>query len=180
MRDPFDDYFNEVLVHEGGYVNDPADRGGETNYGITAATARAAGYNGSMKDIPIEKVKDIYRKEYWLKIKGPELSRLHPDITSELFKAAVNCGVTRASKWFQRTTNLFIKDSNELIAVDGVIGPKTIAAFDKASEFELHTNAESYIINDAFLHYVGGHYIGLAERNPSQKKFIKGWLNRIA
>lgn len=48
-------------------MNDPSDKGGETNYGITVATARANGYKGAMRDLPLQTAKDIYRNEYLVK-----------------------------------------------------------------------------------------------------------------
>ncbi len=55
-------YLEELIKREGGYVNNPADRGGATKYGITEAVARANGYKGNMKDLPLDVAKSIYRK----------------------------------------------------------------------------------------------------------------------
>jgi len=67
----FDDAFKIVLGFEGGYVNDSDDRGGETNYGITASTLNSAKnkgwvpFNITIKDIKLEYAKTIYKKGYW-------------------------------------------------------------------------------------------------------------------
>ena len=58
-------YLEELIKREGGYVNNPADRGGATKYGITEAVARANGFKGNMKDLPLDVAKSIYRKNYW-------------------------------------------------------------------------------------------------------------------
>lgn len=55
-------YLDELIKREGGYVNNPADRGGATKYGITEAVARTNGYKGNMKDLPRDVAKAIYRK----------------------------------------------------------------------------------------------------------------------
>jgi len=55
----------KTLSLEGGYVNDPADPGGPTKYGITEATARAHGYIGDMRDLPLDLAKKIYKESYW-------------------------------------------------------------------------------------------------------------------
>lgn len=55
-------YLDELIKREGGYVNNPADRGGATKYGITEAVARANGFKGSMRDLPLDVAKAIYRK----------------------------------------------------------------------------------------------------------------------
>ncbi|MFX8421989.1 glycosyl hydrolase 108 family protein, partial [Acinetobacter baumannii] len=58
-------YLDELIKREGGYVNNPADRGGATKYGITQAVARTNGFKGSMKDLPLDVAKAIYKKQYW-------------------------------------------------------------------------------------------------------------------
>lgn len=57
-------YLDELIKREGGYVNNPADRGGETKYGITEAVARTNGFKGNMKDLPLDVAKAIYKKQY--------------------------------------------------------------------------------------------------------------------
>lgn len=47
-------YLDELIKREGGYVNNLADRGGATKYGITEAVARANGFKGNMRDLPLE------------------------------------------------------------------------------------------------------------------------------
>jgi len=53
-----------LVVREGGYVNNPADKGGPTNFGITEAVARAQGYAGSMQSLPREEAAEIYTRLY--------------------------------------------------------------------------------------------------------------------
>ncbi len=55
-------YLTELIQREGGYVNNPADRGGVTKYGITEAVARANGFKGNMRDLPLDVAKAIYKK----------------------------------------------------------------------------------------------------------------------
>lgn len=55
-------FLNELIQREGGYVNDPTDRGGATKYGITEAVARANGFKGNMRDLPLDTAKAIYKK----------------------------------------------------------------------------------------------------------------------
>ena len=94
----FDIAYSFTAKWEGGYVNHPDDPGGETMKGITKRTATAHGYNGPMKSIPDELVKQIYRKSYWDAAGCPN----HPlPVAVALFDAAVNCGVTRAVTWLR-------------------------------------------------------------------------------
>lgn len=104
-----------VLKHEGGYVNHPADPGGETNFGITKRVAAEHGYTGDMRTIPVSLVETIYRKSYWNRVLGDELPW---PIALVTFDAAVNSGVKRASEWLQKSVGA---------SVDGVIGQGTLA-----------------------------------------------------
>jgi lysozyme family protein len=112
----FDQAFERLLGHEGGYVNDQRDPGGETNWGITIAVARAEGYSGPMRDLPVAKAKDIYRARYWAPVRADEL----PDsMRFDVFDAAVNHGASQSAKWLQRAVGT---------QPDGVIGAVTVAA----------------------------------------------------
>ena len=61
----FQAFTDEVIRIEGGYVNDPDDPGGETNYGITKRLAVAHGYKGSMINMTQDQAKEIYRQSFW-------------------------------------------------------------------------------------------------------------------
>lgn len=112
----FDQAFDRLIGHEGGYSNHPSDPGGETMWGVTATVARANGYNGPMRDLPREIAKRIYRKSYWDAVRADELP---PALRFHVFDAAVNSGVKQAVLWLQRTAGS---------KADGLIGPRTIAA----------------------------------------------------
>lgn len=115
MKD-FDEAFHKLLGHEGGYSNHSKDRGGETMWGVTIAVARANGYQGAMKDLPVSKAKEIYKQAYWNTIRADELP---VEIRYLVFDAAVNSGVKQAVKWLQRAVG-----SQE----DGVVGKATLEA----------------------------------------------------
>lgn len=114
----FDTAFDLLISHEGGFSNRPYadDPGGATMYGVTEKVARANGYVGHMKDLPLDFAKFIYRKSYWDACKCD----LMPDeIKYALFDAAVNSGVGQASKWLQSSVG---------VKSDGAIGPMTLHA----------------------------------------------------
>jgi lysozyme family protein len=67
---------DNIIELEGGYVNDPSDSGGETNYGITKKIAVAYGYTCEMIDMPVEVAFDIYASMYWDVIKGDDIELL--------------------------------------------------------------------------------------------------------
>ena len=115
MKD-FDEAFHKLLGHEGGYSNHSKDRGGETMWGVTIAVARANGYQGAMKDLPVSKAKEIYKQAYWNTIRADELPA---EIRYLVFDAAVNSGVKQAVKWLQRAVGT---------QEDGVVGKATLEA----------------------------------------------------
>jgi lysozyme family protein len=112
----FDQAFDRLLGHEGGYSFSPSDPGGETMHGVTARVARANGYSGDMKDLPRDKAKEIYRAKYWKTVRADELPE---SLRFDVFDAAVNSGVGQAVEWLQEAVG-----ANP----DGAIGPKTLAA----------------------------------------------------
>lgn len=115
-RHNYDECLRRVLAHEGGYVNHPQDPGGETNHGITVAVARANGYAGPMRDIPMEAVKRIYRAKYWDALACDDLPA---GVDYAMFDYGVNSGIARSAKVLQRLCG---------VADDGRIGPMTLKA----------------------------------------------------
>ena len=162
MRENWDKSFNQVLKSEGGYVNDNADHGGETNLGVTrAAWGEYKGRpirNGEMRTLTRDMVNPFYKSLYWDKVRGDELP---PGLDYAVFDFAVNAGPGRAAKFLQRAVG---------VADDGIIGPATMAAVAKADP--AHTLVQFSAAKAAF-------YKGLVARDPSQAKFIKGWLARV-
>lgn len=150
----FDQAFARLLGHEGTYSNNPADSGGETMWGVTIAVARAAGYTGLMRSLPIDVAKSIYRGEYWAPVKAEQLPE---SLRFDVFDAAVNSGVRQAAKWLQRAVN---------VTEDGVIGPATIAAANKAGPM------------------VAAHFNGarleMMTNMAGWPTFSRGWARRIA
>ena len=112
----FDQALEIVLKHEGGYVNHPSDPGGETNFGITKRVAEANGYHGDMRQIPMEMVRDIYRKDFW---DAARCNEIQPELRLAVFDAAVNSGVRRSVQWLQTAVGA---------NADGAFGPRTLAA----------------------------------------------------
>ena len=110
----FADALQVVLDFEGGYNNRASDA--ETNYGITRATARAHGYYGKMRNIPMATVERIYRQSFWDACCCDELPA---PLRLVVFDAGVNSGTGQSSKWLQATLG---------VAPDGRIGPVTMEA----------------------------------------------------
>ena len=162
MKENFNASFARIIKSEGGYVNDPADRGGETNLGVTIGAWGAylgrAIQPGEMKALTVDTVKPFYKSMYWDKVKGDDLP---VGVDYAVFDFAVNAGVGRAAKFLQRAVGA---------VDDAVIGPGTLALVAKTTPGKLLENFAKQ--KEAF-------YNTLAEKNPTQQKFLKGWLARV-
>ena len=172
----FEKAVQKTLSLEGGYVNDPADPGGPTKYGITEATARAHGYTGDMRDLSLETAKSIHKKSYW------DVARLDEfpsqKIAENVFDCNVNCGARVGGRLLQAALNLLNIDPNGRqmypeIHVDGVIGPNTLATLQKA--LQCRRDMESLIIV-LFNCLRADRYVNIVRAQPKSKKFMIGWL----
>lgn len=171
---------NGIIDIEGGYTNDLVDSGGETNWGITIATARKYGYTGAMKIMPREIAYAIYSKMYWDKLRLDDIEKLSKVIAEELADTGVNQGVQRAGEFLQRSLNALNQNAKDYpdMTVDGWIGNQTIAAL-KAYLNKRGTKGE-VILYRALNCLQGAFYIDLAERRQKDEKYVNGWfLNRV-
>lgn len=166
-----------LLETEGGFVDDPADSGGATNYGITENVARAHGYYGDMKLMSVDIARGIYSQSYWGAIHGDDMLPISMAITREVFDTAVNLGVGRASEFLQRVLNVLNYGGVDYgdVVVDRRIGPVTLAALR-----DCFLSKGEGIILLALNCLQGQYYIDLAERHPKNERFVYGWLaNRV-
>jgi len=169
---------NEIIRVEGGYVNDPSDSGGETNFGITVAVARANGYNGAMWDLPRSVAFDIYSAKYWDAVKGDDLVKLSEHVAEEVVDTSVNMGAGRAGKFLQRALNV-LNSQEKLYAdlvVDGAIGPATVSALRGYLD-----GRNEGVLTRVLNCLQGAYYVDLAERREKDERFVYGWFkNRVA
>lgn len=147
----FDEAFIRLLGHEGGYVNSPKDPGGETNWGISKRSYPQI----DIASLSESDAKAIYRRDFWDKVRADELPSA---ARFDVFDAAVNSGVAQSIKWLQRSLG---------VAVDGVIGPQTLAAS--------RTMAGS-MIKARF----NGHRLMFMASLKTWPAFSGGWARRIA
>lgn len=169
-----------ILAREGGYVNDPADAGGETNHGITIAVARRYGYEGPMRDLPRELAYEIYVEMYWHSLRLDEIEPFSAAIAEELADTGVNMGTSRAAQFLQRSLNV-LNNAGQLydnLKVDGQLGPITLRALRRYLE---HRGADGELVLLRMLNALqGAFYVELAERRETDQRFIFGWfLHRV-
>lgn len=170
-----------AIGREGGYSNHPADRGGETMWGITAAVARRNGYAGAMRTLPRETAKAIYRQEYAIRPGFAAVAEISPAVGEELFDTGVNMGPGVPGLWFQQCLNA-LNDGARLYAdirEDGVTGPATLAAF-RAYRAARGAAADTVMLK-ALNCLQGARYVALARTRAANEAFLFGWLRaRVA
>lgn len=154
--------FNEaikiVLNHEGAYINDPDDNGGETKYGI----CKKYHPDIDIMSLTVHAASEIYKKEYWNVIRGNEID--NQKIANKLMDICVLIGTKKAVKFIQ----LAIKKAYcTTIEIDGIIGNITLGFLNMG-------NTMKEVIYDNFIKIVDDYLIKL-----DQPKFIKGWLLRL-
>lgn len=147
----FDDAFETLIGHEGGYVWHKEDPGGETKFGITKRTYPHLNIHA----LTLEQAKAIYRRDFWLKAGCDKL----PDgVDFDVFDLAVNSGIGRAAQLLQMALG---------VTPDGSIGTKTLAAIDEAQPAPLRAR-------------LNGYRLLFMTDLATWKDFGKGWARRVA
>ena len=170
-----------LIEREGGYSNQPADKGGPTCFGITESVARAHGFRGAMKDLPRDEAVAIYRRLYWRRPRLDEIARRAPRVARELFDTGVNMGPAVAVTFLQRALTALNRNGHDYpdLTPDGRIGIATLAALDRFLELRGARGGETVLLR-ALEALQGERYLHLAERRPANEAFLYGWLaNRI-
>ena len=163
MKENWEKSIKAILHHEGGYVNHPEDPGGETNLGVTRRVyeewIRFHGIRGKdMKDLEVEDVEPIYRKNYWDRIKADDIPS---GLDLCVFDFGVNAGTGRAAKYLQTMIGSH---------PDGGIGPMTLKALDEY--IKLH--GVDHAIGE-YQHRRQTYYEGLKHFGT----FGRGWTRRV-
>lgn len=171
-----DDVINSVIGKEGGYVNNPADRGGPTNWGITQMTARAHGFTGDMRTMTRDQAVAIYEADYWTGPRFDQVATISPTIGAELMDTGVNMGPSVAAKFLQRWLNAFNQQGKLYpdMVVDGQLGPRSILALK--TFITLRGKEGEATLLKALNCSQGARYLDIMEANPSQEAFGYGWL----
>jgi lysozyme family protein len=172
MTPAVDHMIDDVIRREGGFVDHPRDRGGPTNFGITQATlSRHLGRPASADDVrrlSRAVASEVYRRDYF---EAPRLDRLPARAQPFVFDAAVNHGPRRAIRFVQQVCDAA---GFGPLAIDGVCGPRTAQAAGEADR----------VMGDwllaALVEERRNFYLALVQRDPGQRVFLRGWLNRLA
>jgi lysozyme family protein len=159
MINSFISCFEKLIQNEGGYVNHPNDKGGETKYGISKQSYPEL----DIENISVDDAKLIYFNDFWNK---NACSSLPLSLACKVFDLSVNLGPKTAATLLQRA----LRAVGVIVKEDGIIGPKTI---EGATTLEPNSHILCALRSEA-----AGYYRMIAEKDPSQKVFLNGWLNR--
>jgi lysozyme family protein len=143
-----------VLRNEGGYVNNPNDLGGETNFGI----AKKFYPEEDIKNMTKERATWLFYRDYWSPMKINKLT--NPDLVLQVFDFGVNAGIRTSIRMLQRLVE--VED-------DGIIGPITtgvVNSWDESLVNKFKIRRKVY-------------YMNLAAKKPKLEIFLRGWLRRV-
>lgn len=185
----YDLALQQLLQHEGGYADDPADRGGETYRGVARSihpqwsgwkrVDSLRGKRGFPASLARDKklqaaVASFYRENYWAPLQGERLD--NEEVAQELFDTAVNMGVRSAIRFFQESLNLLNRNEKtyEDLVVDGWLGEKSLAALGVLLRSDRGSRHLVKMLNAM----QAGRYIDTMRNDPSQERFARGWLER--
>lgn len=181
--------YKKVIGYEGGYVNDPIDPGRETYKGISRKyNPNWSGWKliDFYKDndnflkqlnsdaILQEEVKSMYKKKYWDIFYGDRISNQR--LCNKLFDISVNLGPRRAVKFLQIGLNALNRNESLYKSIEetGVMGDNTHTLI----EYLLNKDSEVHILKILNI-LQGSHYMKRISDKSNQKRFIRGWLNRV-
>lgn len=160
-----DEFISTILDTEGGFSNDPLDRGSATKYGVTRETLgefrRTTASIADVEALTRSEATNIYRTRY---LEAPGLDHIADDRLRHLMlDSAVQHGPGQAVKFLQRA--LHVPD-------DGILGPLTLHA--------LASSADDAAVYDAVWAQRALFYAHIVKHDPSQRRFAGGWFTRLA
>ena len=169
-----DDITDEIIEREGGFVNDPDDPGGATKYGVTIGTLQSIRGKATVADVKAlteKEAADIFKRYYF---ERPKINQLPAALQATVYDMQVNAG-SNAIKILQRLAAEF----GVKLAVDGVLGPKSIGAVGR-----IHGQAGARFV-DAFGIARRNYYFRIGDRRPASRKYCVtrrgskgGWIKR--
>jgi len=181
MSDAFVTALRRTEAFEGGWSNDPADRGGETKFGVTQKTWEfwlknpASFKYGTLpvrvSDISRNMSVPLYKTLYWDTLRCDEMQSV--DLDGRVFDYGVNAGTGTAIKRLQIAYNLIRRDEWPILKEDGIIGNVTLEAINRCAAMYESALIAAYNLQR------GKHFESIIQNVASQRKFVRGWLARI-
>ena len=148
----FDQSFDKLIGHEGGYTEGKNDPGGETKFGISKRSYPTL----DIRNLTLAEAKAIYKRDFWDRA---QCDKLPPALAFDVFDAAVNSGIGQSIRWLQKAIG---------VADDGIVGPLTLSNLTRQDD----TSAIRARFN--------GHRLEFMTKLSTWEVFGKGWARRIA
>ena len=169
----FKEAIDKVLEHEGGYVNNPLDLGGTTNFGISLRFLQSIDATANIetiKNLTLEEAEELYFNHFWLSSNCDKIKS--QSIAEKVFDTAVNTGSKVANRFLQSTLNIIIFNGKP-IQEDGIVGAETINAINLLEGEDVDGN-----ILKVYRLLQKEHYAKIVIKRPEQLTFLQGWFNR--
>lgn len=170
----------DIVAREGGFVNDPDDPGGATNFGVTIHTMRRLGLDltrdgtvdvSDVRALSRDQATDIFVRHYFDR---PRIAEMPEALQPSLFDMYVNAGAN-AVKILQR----MLREMGYSVVVDGVIGPQSLEAARESAA------PDPLSLRDAYGVARRNYYFRLADKRPASRKYARtragakgGWIHR--
>ncbi|MEM7456749.1 MAG: glycosyl hydrolase 108 family protein [Planctomycetota bacterium] len=189
----FEIAYGETAIHEGGYVNDPVDPGGETHLGISRVHNPdwdgwpiIDNYKSSYPDDFVTRINNdeelvklamaLYKVRYWDPFMGDQIRDQH--VANKVYDSGVNLGVGTSVKFLQEGLNLLNRNQQNYadITVDGAFGNNTMSALN--AFLDLENDRPDYLLKIMNV-MQAARYVNIMRADSTQEKFARGWLNRV-
>lgn len=168
MKTQFEEIIEEVLEAEGGFVNDPDDKGGATNFGVTQQSySNFLGSSASVDDVrnmTREEAKECYKKDFWIPAK---VDRMPDNLKHIYFDMVVNMGRKNAGKILQQAVNT--KKNSAVLDVDGIVGSGSLSHIPDLTLNDVLVERSMFFANNCF---DGSRFA----KRTRQNKFLRGWI----
>lgn len=179
------DIFKNIIKAEGGFVDNPSDKGGPTKYGITLDTLSAwrqkACSRADVFNLDENEALAIYTERYFNAPGFALVNQVSGSIAYELTDTGVNMGVSVSGAFLQRLLNVLNNSGKDYpdISVDGHVGPGTIATLRQFLA-KRGFDAGQAVILKGLNCLQGARYVELCEKREANETFVYGWLsNRV-
>ena len=168
MKTSFEDIIKVVLHAEGGFVNDPDDKGGATNHGVTQQSySKFLGREATIDDVrkmSVDDAKECYKQDFWYPAK---VDRFPENLRHIYFDMVVNMGRKNAGKILQQAVNT--KKNSAVLEVDGIIGSGSLRYIPDLTLNDVLVERAMFFANNCF---DGSRFA----KRTRQNKFLRGWI----